>query len=100
MACLAFLIFVLDADESPFRLLPAMRISGGGQAPEEIHGVRSCRDGGTRHNNRERFLVFEITLAMANDRVLRALSRWHRTRNRIAEMMVTACEPALVPDSQ
>lgn len=77
-----------------------MRISGGGQAPEEIQGLRSCRDGGTRHNNRERFLVFEITLAMTNDRVLWALSRRHCVRNCIAEMMVTACEPALVPDSQ
>jgi len=61
---------------------------------------RSRRSGIARHRHAKWSLVFKRTLPMANHRVLRALSRWQCASNCIAEMMVTAFKPALVPDSQ
>src|SRR5690349_7890390 len=75
-------------------------LQGRAAPPERHYGLFSCRRGSVRHCDGKRPLVLEGALPMANDRIFRTLSRGQEPTDLVAEVMVTACEPTVVPGFQ
>ncbi len=81
---------------------PALQCGGARFAPRKENQFRlfSGRNGNVRHSDHERSQVFESTLPLAHDHILRALGRRHEPSDFAAEVVVATCESAIVPDFQ